>query len=211
MTAKQIIEEMFGLDERMAQLAEKFEGCPQPEREKALVELFEGVAASLSADAELPLRAPRVVDLLASQEGDAAVKILGNGLGHVNSALRHLCAEGLIHCSADGLEVILPAVEMALTQGGTAAEEMAFLLAEIDDSKVTRQLVRFLKSNEAEVVAAAIESLAEVGDESCLPELERLRKDKRKVKVAEETAEEWTIGQLAEDAIEMFNQENEEE
>lgn len=211
MTAKVIIEEMFGLDERMAQLAEKFDACPQSDRETALVVMFNEVAGSLAGDAELPLRAPRVVDLLATLEGDAAVQCLAGGLGHANHAMRHLCGEGLLHASADGLEVILPAVEKAFTAGGAAAEEMAFLLAEVDDPKVTRQLVRFLKSNEVDVVAAAIESLAEVGDDSCLAELEVLRKDTRKVKIADDAAEEWTIGQLAQDAIEMLSEEPEED
>lgn len=211
MTAKQIIEEMFGLDERMSQLAEDLENCPQPDREKALVTLFETVTSNLSEEEDLPLKAPRVVDLLASQESDIAVVTLGAGLGHPNAALRNLCGEGLLHASAEGLDVILPAVEKVLVAGGKAAEEMAFLLAEVDDPKVTRQLVRFLRSNETEVVAAAIESLAEIGDDSCLSELERLRKDKRSVKAYEDSDEEWTIGQLAEDAIDMLSEEPEDE
>jgi HEAT repeat protein len=96
---------------------------------------------------------------------------------------------------------------------GLGAEEIPFILTEIDDPEARSVIELFLRHRDAEVIAAAIEALADLEDPLALDALAELADDERKVKVDEAIAadEEWTIGQLARDAIEMLTGEEEEE
>ena len=67
-------------------------------------------------------------------------------------------------------------------------------------------LLKFLKHKSADVVAAAIESLAEIGDPRALGGLSVLTEDTRMSSLGEDKLEDAPIGALAQDALDVLGQ-----
>lgn len=88
-----------------------------------------------------------------------------------------------------------------------ALEEIPYLMAEFGDAGAAKLLSKFLTHSEANVVAAAIEALAELGDPSAITALKALEKDGRHVMI-EEDDERVSLGTLASEAIEMLREAN---
>jgi HEAT repeat protein len=84
---------------------------------------------------------------------------------------------------------------------------MPFLLTDVEDPEVPRVLERFLAQENADVVASAIEAIAEYGDPSSVAALEGLTDDSRLVSIDDSSeASEWTVGRLAKEAIDMISE-----
>jgi HEAT repeat protein len=147
--------------------------------------------------------------------GERGARALAKGFGHANPDVRSVVGESLfaIADAEGGLSHIRPAIDLALAAGGPAAKEMPWLLAELEDEDAPKVIAEFLKSEDTEVVTEAIEALADFGDPASVPVLKALLKDKRVVKVEGEDEgdelQEWTIGELAGQAIEMIEEEEE--
>jgi HEAT repeat protein len=210
MSAKELFQEIIDLDEKINSLREQFESCPLDDQLTVLSDVFRDGIAKLKEEDPLSMSLVRVTEMLCHIPSDSTAKIVGEGLDHSNPGVRLLSGDALLHMTDEGLGKIMPAIEDALAKGGIRAQEMPFMLTDVDDPEVTRVLERFLKVPEPEVVASAIEALAEFGDPSALPALEELTKDDRKIEVEEGGPEEgnWTIGQLALDAIEIISEES---
>jgi len=208
MPAKDTLMKIIQLDEEIATEREKFESFPQSEQEDVLVDYFGQMLEKHGENDTVEVGAIRVAEMILSQGSERAARCLGNGLGHANPDVRLLSGDALLHLAQDGLERIMPAVEDALEKGGLRAEEMPFLLTDVDHPDVPRVLERFLAMETPDVVASAIEALAEYGDSSCVPSLKRIVGDKRKISVEENDVEkdDYTIGQLAQDAIDMLEE-----
>ena len=85
----------------------------------------------------------------------------------------------------------------------TALSEVPYILAEIGEPGGVKLCLRLLKHTSADVVAAAIESLANLGDASIIKDIEKLRSDRRTVALDDDPdAEEVSLGDLAAEAIE---------
>lgn len=212
MRARQVLSEIATLDEKIAELRDRFEGCPADERLAVLDEVFSGLLASTGEADPPPLALGRCVDLIERLVDESAGELLARGLGHANPDIRLLCGEMLVMLADDGGTALLRgAVETALAGTAPLAEEMPFVLAEVEDPEAPRIIERFLEHSDAEVVAAAIEALIELGDPASLPAIERLVDDKRAISVGDEAPEEggWALGQLAQDAIDSFDVEEE--
>jgi HEAT repeat protein len=212
MDAKALVDEIVELDQQIAELRDRFEGLPTEQRTATLAELFARSLGDTGPDSPVPLALVRATDLVFGLE-DAAAGILAPALDHPNSDVRHLAGEALIGLAEDGVQLIVPAVDHALGSEGSAAEEMPFILALVEDAEAPRQIERFLAHEQADPVAAAIEALADVCDPSSVEALERLIEDQRTVSLdgGEDAASEITIGALAGEAIDMIEMDSEEQ
>src|SRR5205085_5458536 len=68
-----------------------------------------------------------------------------------------------------------------LSKGSPALTELPFLLAEVGEPGCTKLLGRFLKHEDPEAVAAAIEAMAELGDPAATPFLASLQEHSRQL------------------------------
>jgi HEAT repeat protein len=207
MDARKIVEEIIGLDEKIAGLRDRFEKLPEKERAAALERVLEETRKATGEEDALPLAMVRATDLAVALETLAATT-LAPGLEHDNPDVRHMTGEALLNLVEDDVERLRPAVDWAAERGGSAAEEMIFVLAATDEEEAPRLIERFLAHAETDVVAAAIEALADTGDEQSIAVLEDLVDDTREVKVdADDDSgdqETWRIGDIAREAIEMI-------
>jgi HEAT repeat protein len=207
MSARQTIQEIIGLDEQIATLRDKFEQYPRPDQETVLIESYRKMHDQIGENDALPFGLVRITEMLINYDSVAVAKLLGAGLGHPNPDVRLLSGDAMLHLTEEGLERIMPAVEDTLKEGGLGAEEMPFLLTDVDDPEIPRVLERFLGQENADVVASAIEAIAEYGDPTSIPALEKLTGDTRPVSVEDNTDHaDWTIGRLAEEAVDMLSQ-----
>ena len=207
MDARRIVEEIIGLDEKIAGLRDRFEQLPEKDRAAALERVLEETRKATGEEDALPLAMVRATDLAVALETLAATT-LAPGLEHDNPDVRHMTGEAMLNLVEDDVERLRPAMDWAAERGGAAAEEMIFVLAATDDDEAPRLIERFLGHAETNVVAAAIEALADTGDEQSITVLEDLVDDQREVKVdADDESgdqETWRIGDIAREAIEMI-------
>jgi HEAT repeat protein len=207
--AENTFKEIMNLTEKTAQLMDDFAGLDAAEQEKVLTAAFSKQIQQASADSDIPVTLVRTAEMLVGVMTETALKVLASGLGSENAMVRMLCGDALMHAAEDDLELLKPAIEDVLKAGGTAAEEMPFILLEVDDPEVPRILEKFLKSSEGEVVAAAIEAVIEVGDPTSEAALKALVDDKREVVLDEGVADETTtVGQLAKDALDLLEEQD---
>jgi HEAT repeat protein len=201
---KKVIEEIFELDEQVTRLKEKLKEYPEGEQAELLTNLFCSALDNIGEVDQLSLKFVRVVELMGDLDGASLIRVLSRGLDHPNVDVRLSCAETLLHLAEDDLEQISPAIDEALGKGGLMAQEVLYLLAELDDPNVPRVIERFLELGDAQIVALAIDALVEIGDLTSIDALKKLSGDKRRVVVDEEESESQIkveIGQLAREAI----------
>ncbi len=211
MNAKEIINEIVGLDSKISDLKDRFEDLPIGERIAALSVMCDEARSSTGPQDRVPMLLVRATDMVCTLEKDAAL-ILSKGLEHPNMDIRQLSGEALLAIGDGVVAEILPAVDNALEVGGHAAQEMPFILALMDDPEVSEQIVRFLDLEDTDAVVAAIEALAELGDPDTIPALSKLVDDKRVVTIEgedDENLQDWTVGKLAQEAVEMIGIEEE--
>jgi HEAT repeat protein len=162
-------------------------------------------AWSLSDRAESNLRLYRAAELLSEFEGPKAVDLLIRILGNEDPEPRHAAGEALQGLAFDRFKEVALGIERAidgLEVGNPALSELPYLLSEVPEPGVLKLLGRFLKHKDADAVAAAIESLVEVGDPSASSLLAPLLQDRRTVQLEDESGEEGkiTLGELASEA-----------
>lgn len=146
--------------------------------------------------------------LLGEFEGPDVADALIDVLDTVSPEARREAGEQLKSLAYDRFKEVALAVERALERlpvGSPALVEMPFLLLEIPEGGVIKLLTKFLEHAEADVVAAAIVVMADIGDPSVIGALESLQDDTRVSTVGDEAEEiEETIGELATAAIEVL-------
>ena len=172
MSARETIQEIIDLDERIAQLRDKFEQFQTEEQEAVLIEAYRKMRDALGENDVLPFGMVRITEMLINYHNPPVAKLLGAGIGHANPDVRLLSGDALLHLAENGLAAILPAVEDVLAAGGLGAEEMPYLLADVEDPETPGVLERFLAQEDGDIVASAIEAIAEYGDSSSVPALE---------------------------------------
>ncbi|MBW2276347.1 MAG: hypothetical protein JRF63_02580 [Deltaproteobacteria bacterium] len=204
MGAREIIADIIRHDDRIASLRDELDSLPTTELKEALVEQISVVLQQTGQSDPLPLSLVRLVELACGLEQSAA-RILRAGLDSANADVRQLIGEALLTLTEPGIEPIMPAVEHALEAGGAAAEEMPFILAMIEDAGVPRVIERFLAADDSEVVASAIEALADAGDRSSIAMLEPLAADARSVSIDGGQGEATvSLGELAKEAMDVI-------
>ena len=154
---------------------------------------------------ESSLRLVRIAALLGEMQGARVVDLLIQILGSDEPEARHAAGEALSGLAWDRFKDVALGVERALERlphGNPAFSELPYLLAEIPEPGVLKLLARFLAHRDPDAVAAAIESLVEIGDPAALPLLDPLLTDERKVQLEDEggTEGDATIAELVAEA-----------
>jgi len=155
------------------------------------------------------MRLERLADLCAQIPGprmtDVLIAILNDGEPRVRVA----AGEALRDVGYERYAEVARGVERALDRdaAGLAMSELPWVLAEIAEPSALPLIRRFLDHPDADVVAAAIEALAQLQDPEALGDLERFVNDSRVV-IIEDFDEETrtTLGELAADALQMLGQ-----
>ncbi len=176
------------------------------EDHNALVETLGAAVAeavAMSDRAESALRLVRVAEMLSDVEGPKAVDLLISILGNTEPEARHAAGEALEGVAFDRFKEVALGVERALGElepGNAALTELPYMLAQIPEPGVIKLLGKFLKHQDAEAVAAAIEALVECGDPATVSLLTPLEKDSRSVQIEEDDEARVMIGELAKEA-----------
>ena len=164
-------------------------------------------AFALEDKNEASLRLVRAAELLSDVEGPKAVDLLISILDRGEPEARHAAGEALEGIAFDRFKEVALGIERAigtLEAGSPALSELPYLLAQIPEPGVVKLLARFLKHEDGEAVAAAIEALVECADPTGAQLLGPLEKDKRTVQIEEDDDARVTIGELAKEAKEFL-------
>lgn len=166
-----------------------------------------GEAKRLPDREEAVLRLERLADLCAQVPGPRMVDALLAILDDEEPSVRIAAGEALLDVGYERYAEVARAVERALDAGtrGPSMGEIPHILAEIGEPSALPLIRRFLGSDDPELIASAIEALAQLGDPEAVADLEKLVDDDRTVtfeEFEEETAA--TIGELAQEAIEAL-------
>lgn len=183
------------------------------ERDTELVpELRSATKAALALDDEdeATLRLVRLALLLGDLQGAEVVDLLIDILGGPSPEARIAAGEALEGLAFDRFKEVALGIERALERlpkGNPALGELPFLLAEVGEPGCAKLLGRFLQNDDAEVVASAIEAMAELGDPAAIPLLSKLERDGRHVQLDEEEGgERVSIADLAHEAKEILEE-----
>lgn len=179
-------------------------------------ELLDPLTAKLTAalkepnEDEASLRLVRIAALLGEHEGPRAIDALVDVLSSEHPEARRAAGEELEALAFERFKEVAGGVERALKRlpvGSPALPELPYILAEVPEPGVVKLLGQFLQHKDPDAVAAAIETLAELGDPAAIKLLEPLAHDDRTVELADdggETTSQATIGELANEAIELL-------
>lgn len=163
------------------------------------------VADRLEDEEERAERLMRAGDLLGEIGGPTALDVLVRLLNDEDPGVRVSAGEALLDLGHSRYAEVAKAFEVTIERGDrvNALTEIPYLLAEIGEPGGVKLCVRLLRHAEPDIVGAAIEALASLGDPSAIKDIEKLRDDKRAVPQEEELdSGEFTVGELAADAIE---------
>jgi hypothetical protein len=160
---------------------------------------------------EATARLIRIATLLGELSGPRTCKLLLRLLDHDEPDVRLPAGEALQELAYARYAEVARAIEALIDEGKavTALTEIPYILAEIGEPGGVKLCLRLLSHPAADVVASAIESLANLGDASIVKHLEKLRNDRRTVALDDDPeAEEVPLGDLAAEAIEHLRQLN---
>lgn len=169
-----------------------------------------------SDEGEASLRLERLALLLGEMEGPRPVDLLIDIMGSDLSEARGAAGEQLEGLAFERFKEVAKGIERALKRlpaGSPALPELPYVLAEVPEPGVVKLLEQFLKHEDPDAVAAAIEVGVEIGDPIFVKHLEPLTEDTRTVEMADDSGEpaEVTLGELAQDAIDIFSDLDEED
>ena len=163
-------------------------------------------AKALDDKAESRMRLERLADLCAQVPGPEMTDALISILDDASPAVRVQAAEALADVGFDRYAEVARGVERALNAPLTfALQELPWVLIELGEPSVRKLLVGFLDSKDGDVVASAVEALAELGDAASIKDLKKLANDPREVDIEGDEGEETvTVGDLAMEAIDAL-------
>src|SRR5262249_7917248 len=151
----------------------------------------------------------RLSDLCAQFEGpnmtDALIAILDDQA----QSVRVQAAEALVDVGFDRYAELARGVERALERGEQhlALQELPWVVCEISEPSARGLIARFWKHPDVEVVASAVEALAELGDPAAVKDLMPLRDDPRSVELDEEdSGATATLGELVQEVLEALDE-----
>lgn len=166
-------------------------------------------AAADEDDDEANVRLVALARLLGELEGPDVADLLIDVLASEHPEARREAGEHLQGLAFDRFKEVALAVERALERlpgDSPALVELPFVLVDVPEGGVVKLLTMFLENDDADVVAAAIEGLAEVGDPAAIKPLSELERDDRVAALGDEdAAAQVTISELAADAIAMLS------
>lgn len=168
-----------------------------------------------SGDAEeFEIRLRVYARILGEFEGPRATRLLVQILGSGAVEAKQEAGEALQALAESRFKEVAQAIEECLSATSkpdakfreAALCELPYVVSSVNDPQATKLLTKFLKHSNANVVAAAIEVLAELGDPACRGALAALTKDARNVELEDQSGStDWvSLGDLAEEAISML-------
>jgi HEAT repeat protein len=132
---------------------------------------------------------------------DALIAILDDEAPSV----RVQAAEALVDVGFERYAELARGIERAIADGRriTALQELPWALVEIAEPSARGLISRLLSHDDVEVVASAVEALAELGDPAAIADLEPLRDDERAIELDDDESDEAlaTLGDLVEESI----------
>ena len=152
---------------------------------RALLSAAVDEAKRLTDRKEAVLRLERLADLCAQIDGpdmaDALIAILDDEAPSV----RVQAAEALVDVGFERYAEVARAIERALGRGehGPAMQELPWVLVEIAEPSARPLIARFLASADVDMVASAVEALAELGDPKAVDDLRPLQDDPRPIEL----------------------------
>jgi HEAT repeat protein len=204
------LDALFDAERRARELHAELVDAPHAE---LVPELSEAARTALTAgdDEDAAVRLVRIALLLGDLEGDTVVDLLIDILGSEAPEARIAAGEALEALAFERFKEVALGIERAVTRlpkGSPALTELPFLLAEVGEPGCVKLIGQFLKHDDPEAVAAAIEALAELGDPSAAPLLAPLERDARQVQLDDEDgeADRVAIGELAHEARELLEE-----
>ena len=162
-------------------------------------------AKALGDRREATLRLERLADLCAQVEGPEMVDALIAILDDDAPSVRVQAAEALVDVGFERYAELARGIERAIADGtrSTALQELPWALVEIAEPSARALITRLLANEDVEVVASAVEALAELGDAAAIADLEPLRDDERPIELDDDDSDEAlaTLGDLVEESI----------
>jgi HEAT repeat protein len=153
---------------------------------------------------EATMRLERLADLCAQIPGPEMTDALIAILSDAEPRVRVAAGEALRDVGYERYAEVARGIERALDREdrGLAMSELPWVLAEIAEPSALPLIRRFLEHPSPDVVAAAIEALAQLGEPDAAADLERFRGDTRTVIIEDfEDETKTTLGELAEEAL----------
>jgi HEAT repeat protein len=196
---------IFDADLALRQAQAKFFTAGEDEPRLDALERAIAEAEGLSDPEESGSRLVRAAALLGEFSGPRACGLLLHLLDHEDPEVRLPAGEALQDIAYSRYAEVARAIEQLIDKGEavTALSEVPYILAEIGEPGGVKLCVRLLKHASPDVVSAAIESLANLGDASVIKHIEPLLKDRRTVALDDDPeAEEVPLGDLAAEAVE---------
>ncbi|NNE20464.1 MAG: HEAT repeat domain-containing protein [Myxococcales bacterium] len=172
----------------------------------ALLERETEHALGMEDRVEGTMRLERLADLCAQVPGPRMTDALIAILNDAEPRVRVAAGEALRDLGYERYAEVARGIERALDRKahGLAMAELPWVLAEIAEPSALALLRRFLEHPNADVVAAAIESLAQLRDPESIADLERFLSDSRVVTIEDfEDETKTTLGELAADALDI--------
>jgi HEAT repeat protein len=205
----QSLSSLFDAERTVRRLHDELAQAPEGTLLDALADAL--VKAQKESDEdEAALRLVRIASLLGELEGPRVVDALIDVLSSEHPEARRAAGEQLEELAFERFKEVALGIERALgrlPKGSPALPELPYILAEVPEPGVTKVIGQFLKHADADAVAAAIETLVQIGDPSASRLIEPLVEDTRVVELEEDgsdTTTEVTLGELAEEALEML-------
>jgi HEAT repeat protein len=162
-------------------------------------------AKALADRHEAILRLERLADLCAQVDGPEMVDALIAILDDEAPSVRVQAAEALVDVGFERYAELARGIERAIADGRriTALQELPWALVEIAEPSARGLISRLLSHDDVEVVASAVEALAELGDPAAIADLEPLRDDERAIELDDDDSDEApaTLGDLVEESI----------
>ena len=163
-------------------------------------------ALAMNDRREATMRLERLADHCAQVPGPQMTDALIAILNDAEPRVRVAAGEALRDLGYERYAEVARGIERALEQNadGPAMSELPWVLAEIGEPSALPLIRRFLENENADVVAAGIESLAQLRDPDSIPDLERFLEDSRVVIIDDfEEETKTTLAELAADALEI--------
>lgn len=164
-------------------------------------------ALAMQDRSEAVMRLERLADLCAQVPGPRMTDALIAMLDDPEPRTRVAAGEALRDVGYERYAEVARGIERALDRkaDGPAMAELPWILAEIAEPSALPLLRRFLSHDNADVIAAAIEALAQLQEPAAIGDLERFLGDQRQVIIEDyEHETKTTLGELAEEALEML-------
>jgi HEAT repeat protein len=156
---------------------------------------------------EASLRLERLADLCAQVEGPEMTDALIAILDEEAPSVRVQAAEALVDVGFGRYAELARGIERALARAehGLAMQELPWVLVELAEPSARPLIARFLAAGTVEVVASAVEALAELGDPEAVQDLLKLKDDPRAIELDEDEGEVTaTLGELVKETIESL-------